>query len=65
MPRLSRRSLVEFTLPLPSIERQLEAEALVGDFDEALAKAGRVVADLTELRRIELQLLIAEIEVSR
>jgi restriction endonuclease S subunit len=63
MPRLRRRALSDFTLPLPDLERQMEAQALIADFDEALAKAGRVVADLTELRRIELQLLIAHIEV--
>ena len=64
MPRLNRRALSQFTVPLPDLERQLKAQAVIADFDEALAKAGRVLADLSELRRIELQLITAELEVS-
>lgn len=64
MPRLNRRALSEFTLPLPDLEQQLKAQVLIADFDEAIAKTGHVVADLTELRRLELQLLIAELEAS-
>jgi restriction endonuclease S subunit len=65
MPRLSRRALSDFTLPLPDIDTQMEVQALLVEFDGALAKAGQVVADLTELRRIELQLLIADLEAER
>ncbi len=65
MPRLSRRALSDFALPLPDQETQLEAQNLLADFDAALAKAGQVVADLTELRRIELQLLISEFGAAR
>jgi restriction endonuclease S subunit len=65
MPRLSRRALFDFALPLPELETQIEAERLLADFDAALAKAGQVVADLTELRRIELQLLIGGVGAAR
>lgn len=65
MPRLSRRALSDFALPLPDHDTQIEAQRLLVDFDAALAKAGQVVADLTELRRIELQLLISEVEAAR
>jgi restriction endonuclease S subunit len=65
MPRLSRRALSDFALPLPDLDTQIEAQRLLADFDAALAKAGQVVADLTELRRIELQLLISEVEAAR
>lgn len=63
MPRLSRRALSDFTLPLPDVNKQMEVQALLAQFDAALGNTGQVVADLTELRRIELQLLIAELKV--
>lgn len=62
MPRLSRRALSDFTLPVPNLAMQVEVQILLSEFEVALAKSGQVVADLTELRRIELQLLIAEFE---
>lgn len=65
MPRLSRRALSDFTLALPDLEKQVEAQSLLAEFDAALAKTGQVVADLTELRRIELQLLISELGAAR
>lgn len=65
MPRLSRRALSDFALPLPELDTQIEAERILADFDAALAKAGQVVANLTELRRIELQLLIGEVGAAR
>lgn len=65
MPRLSRRALADFVLPLPDRETQVEAQNLLADFDAALARAGQVVADLTELRRIELQLLITDFGAAR
>jgi hypothetical protein len=65
MPRLSRRALSDFVLPVPDRDAQSEAQRLLADFDAALAKAGQVLADLTELRRIELQLLISEIGATR
>jgi restriction endonuclease S subunit len=65
MPRLSRRAIPDFTLPLPDLKKQREVEALLAEFDAALAKTGQVVAELTELRRIELQLLITDIEAGR
>lgn len=65
MPRLSRRALSDFAIPVPELDTQIEAGRLLADFDTALAKAGQVVADLTELRRIELQLLIAEVGAAR
>lgn len=65
LPRLSRRALSTFTFPVPGITTQMEAQALLADFDAALAKTGQVVADLTELRRIELQLLITGLESER
>jgi hypothetical protein len=65
MPRLNSRALPDFTLPLPDVNKQMEVQAMLAEFDSALAKTGQVVADLTELRRIELQLHIADIEAER
>ncbi len=64
MPRLNLRALADFTLPIPDAVEQAAIESMLIDFDLALAKTGQVVADLTELRRIELQLLIADLEVN-
>lgn len=63
MPRLSRRSLAAFTLPVPDAAAQGKVQDLLREFDEAIEKTGQVLADLTELRRTELQLLVAELLV--
>jgi hypothetical protein len=43
----------------------LEVQEMIAEFDAALEKTGEVVADLTELRRVELELLLADLEANR
>ncbi len=62
MPRLNVRGLAGLTLPLPSRDLQTRAEGMLDDFDHALANAGQVLSDLTELRRIELELMLKDAE---
>lgn len=61
MPRLSLRSIPDFTLPVPDLDTQLEVQGMLDDFDDAISKAGRVLAELTELRRIELELILTDV----
>lgn len=65
MPRLNLRALGDFTLPVPDLDNQMEVQAMLIEFDNALTKAGQVVAGLAELRRIELQLLLTDLETER
>lgn len=62
MPRLSYRALADLMVPVPPSDRQLQAEELLADFDDALRKTDEVRAYLTELRTLELELLLSELD---
>lgn len=60
MPRLSYRALSDLTIPMPSRQKQQEAEQMLDEFDSALLKVGRLQNYLTELRTLEVELLLAD-----
>lgn len=62
MPRLSYRALADMVVPVPPDDQQLRAEQLLADFDDALRKIDAVRAYLTELRTLELELLLGELD---
>lgn len=62
MPRLSYRALADLLVPVPPIDRQLQAEELLADFDDALSKVGLVQAYLMELRTLEMELLLGDLD---
>ncbi len=65
MPKLSLKSISDFTLPVPDLSTQLEVQVVLDDFDGAISKAGQVLTELTELRRIELELIITDLGADR
>ena len=64
MPRLSYRALTDLTIPVASGERQRATEALLEEFDAALRKLGQVQSYLTELRTLEIELVLADMNES-
>lgn len=60
MPRLSYRALGDLLIPVPSLDRQRDAEELLADFDGALSKVVQVQSYLTELRTLEIELLLGD-----
>lgn len=62
VPRLSYRALNEMLLPVPSAARRADAEALVAEFDGALERLGQVRSHLQELRAVEIELLLADLD---
>jgi len=59
MPILSMRALRELRVPIPMVEQLGEAEQLVGVFGDALDRVTALQSDLTELRQLEVELLVA------
>lgn len=59
MPFLSSRALADLTIPIPTAEQLNEAEHLLGWFDEALKRVAELQSDLTELRGLEVDLLVS------
>ena len=59
IPSLSSRALRAFTIPIPTTEQLTEAEQLLGRFDDALEKVAELQSDLTELRALEVELVVA------
>ena len=62
MPRLSYRALPDLMVPVAPVDRQLHAEEVLADFDDALSKVGEVRAYLAELRTLELELLLGNLD---
>lgn len=62
MPRLSARSLPEFTLPVPPLDHQKEIQARLDSFQRAIASLGRVLGEFEELQQIEVDLSFADME---
>ncbi len=60
MPRLSYRALSDLTIPIPPLKKQREAEEMLNGFDTALLKVGELQSYLTELRTLEVELLLAD-----
>jgi len=60
MPRLSYRALSDLTIPIPSLEQQGGAEQMLDEFDSALWKVGQLRSYLTELRTLEVELLLTK-----
>lgn len=60
MPRLSYRALSDLTIPIPPQEQQREAEQMLDEFDSALSKVGQLQSYLTELRTLEVELLLTK-----
>ncbi len=61
MPRVSTRAIEDFTLPLPSLDRQRELEQLVDRFDAALTATATALQHMEELRTLEMDLAVAEV----
>lgn len=61
VPRLSYRALAQMLVPVPPSERQVQVEELLADFDDALRKIDDVRTYLTELRTLEVELLLGEL----
>ena len=59
LPMLRTRELRELTIPIPAAEQLAEAEQLLGRFDKALERVAELQSDLTELRGLEVELLVA------
>lgn len=59
MPMLRTRDLRELTIPIPTAEQLVEAEQLLGRFDDALERVAELQSDLTELRALDVELLVA------
>ena len=62
LPRLSYRVLQELLIPVPPLEDQLLAEALLREMDNAIARVDEMQAQLTELREIRLDLFVADLK---
>ncbi len=58
-PALNTRSLREFSISIPTDEQLNKAELLIDRFDNAEKEAIKLQSDLTELRALEVELLIA------
>lgn len=59
VPMLRTRDLRELTIPIPTAEQLAEAEQLLGRFDDALERVAELQSDLTELRALDVELLVA------
>ncbi|MYL12047.1 MAG: N-6 DNA methylase, partial [Cenarchaeum sp. SB0669_bin_11] len=59
MPILKSRALRELAIPIPTAEQLAEAEQLLGRFDDALERVAELQSDLTNLRALDVELLIA------
>ena len=59
MPMLSSRALAKLVIPVPAAEQLDGAEQILGRFDEALERVAELQSDLTELRGLEVDLLIS------
>jgi restriction endonuclease S subunit len=62
MPRLSTRALENFTVTVPSLDRQGEIDGLVRQLDTAIATTATALQQLEALRVAELQLAMARSE---
>lgn len=62
MPRLGYRAMPSLLIPVSSLDRQQDAAALLEEFDEALWNLGRVQSQVTELRSLEVELLLADLD---
>lgn len=60
LPTLSIRAVGDLTIPLPTAEQLAEAEQLLGRFHEAQKLVDELQSDLTELRDLEVELLIPQ-----
>src|SRR5216684_3481061 len=61
MPRLNRRALADFTLPIPSMSYQEELAADVERVDAVLVATREMVRDLEDLRAAEVDLAVARV----
>jgi len=61
MPRLSYRALADLIIPVPPVDPQRDADALLKEFDDALWKLDQVQAYVMELRTLEVELLFADL----
>ncbi len=60
LPTLSIRAVSDLTIPIPTAEQLDEAEQILGRFNEALERVAELQSDLTELRKLEVDLLISQ-----
>ena len=61
MQMLSHQALATFTIPVPPLEHQREAEQQLQKIDDALARVDEMRSDLAELRAVQMDLLVADI----
>jgi restriction endonuclease S subunit len=64
MPRLSPSALAEFLVPIPALSEQERIRNMLEGFDTAISSANTVLANLMELRRVEVDLALSQVAVA-